>query len=112
MNSNNGTTGQFTKNLFVALATVAGMGYLGKNAVEAVKDVQVKKYNAQTDLDLHKRLVEVELKNFETKKRSNIDVLMNEFKKTAKINENKEKLESMANEILYEIKNGAPFVYS
>ncbi len=112
MNYNNGSVGKFTRNLFVALTTVAGLGYLGKTAVEGVKDVQVKKVNADTDLMLHKRLVDVELRNFESKKRSNIDVLMNEFVKTAKHSQNKDKLQTMATEILYEIKNGAPFVYS
>ena len=53
-----------------------------------------------------------EERNFESKKRSNIDVLMNEFVKTAKRSKNTDKLQTMATEILYEIKNGAPFVYS
>ena len=112
MNKNNGVVGKFTRNLFVALATVAGLGYTGKTAVEAVKEVQVKKINAQTDLNLQKELVDVELRNFEAKKRSNINVLMDEFKKTAQKTTEKEKLQKMATEILYEIKNGAPFVYS
>ena len=112
MNYNNGNIGKFTRNLFVALAAVSGLGYLGKTAVEGVKEVQVKKVNADTDLSLHKKLVDVELRNFEAKKRSNIDVLMNEFMKTSKQSQNKDKLQTMATEILYEIKNGAPFVYS
>ena len=112
MNYKNGNIGKFTRNLFVALAAVSGLGYFGKTAVEGVKEVQVKKVNADTDLMLHKKLVDVELRNFESKKRSNIDVLMNEFVKTAKHSNNKDKLQTMATEILYEIKNGAPFVYS
>ena len=112
MNCGNASTGQFTKNLFFSLAIVAGLGYVGKTAVEAVKDVQVKKVNAQTDLNLHKKLVDVELRNFETKKRTNIDVLLTEFTRTVKSCGDKEKLENMANDILFEIKNGAPFVYS
>lgn len=112
MNHNNGNVGKFTKNLFIALTTVAGFTYWGKTVVEAIKEVQVKKFNAQTDLDLHKKLVDVELRNFEAKKRSNIDILMNEFNKLSRTKQDKEKLQTMATEILYEIKNGAPFVYS
>ncbi len=112
MNYKNGNVGKFTRNLFIALATVSGLGYLGKTAVEAVKDVQVKKVNAQTDLSLHKNLVDIELRNFEAKKRSNINVLMSEFIKKSRQTNKPEKLHSMATEILYEIKNGAPFVYS
>ncbi|MDD3593404.1 MAG: hypothetical protein PHX18_02135 [Candidatus Gastranaerophilales bacterium] len=112
MNKDNAGIGKVMRNLFLALAAVSGLGYAGKTTVEGLKDIQVKKINAQTDLSLHKRLVDVELRNFEAKKRSNIDILMAEFMKTAKTTGDCDKLKVMATEILYEIKNGAPFVYS
>ena len=112
MNANNGTIGNFTKNLFFALTTVSGLGYLGKTAIEGVREVQVKKINAQTDLELNKKLVDIEIRNFEAKKRSIIEPLMTEFVKTNRRNQNKDKTQSMVNEILNEIKNGAPYVYS
>ncbi len=111
MNINNSEACQFTKNLFFGLATVSGLGYLGKNLVEGIKEIGVKKINAKTELDLQKELVDVELKNFEAKKRSYVEPLMDEFKKAVN-KQNNDKLKSMGTEILYEIKNGAPFVYS
>ena len=111
MNINNSEACQFTKNLFLGLATVSGLGYLGKNIVEGTKEIGVKKINAKTELDLQKELVDVELRNFEAKKRSYVNPLMDEFKKAIN-KQNNEKLKSMGTEILYEIKNGAPFVYS
>jgi hypothetical protein len=106
------TDSQVAKVLFMALTTVTGLGYVGQKAVESVKEIQVKKVNAQTDYDLHDRLVEVELKNFLTKKNSSINPLMEEFKTQSAKTNDKKAMESMADGILYEIKNGAPFVYS
>lgn len=111
MNINNSEACQFTKNLFFGLATVSGLGYLGKNLVEGTKEIGVKKINAKTELELQKELVAVELKNFEAKKRSYVEPLMDEFKKAVN-KQDSGKLKSMGTEILYEIKNGAPFVYS
>ncbi len=111
MNINNSEACNFTRNLFLGLTTVSGLGYLGKNIVEGTREIGVKKVNAKTELDLQKELVAVELKNFEAKKRSYVEPLMNEFKKSVN-KQNTEKLKSMGTEILYEIKNGAPFVYS
>ncbi len=111
MNINNSEACQFTRNLFFGLATISGLGYLGKNIVEGTKEIGVKKINAETELDLQRELVDVELRNFEAKKRSYVNPLMQEFKKAVN-KQNSEKLKSMGTEILYEIKNGAPFVYS
>lgn len=112
MNKDSDYAGTLTKNLFLGLATVTGLGYLGKTSVEAVKDVQVKKVNAETELNLHKKLVNVELRNFLAKKRSAIEPLVKEFKNRARKTSDTKKLKIMADDIIYEIKNGAPFVYS
>lgn len=80
--------------------------------MEAVKEAQVIKENAKIELDLQKRLVSVELKNFETKKRSVIEPMMDEFRIQAMNGKDKNELKTRAENILYEIKNGPPFVYS
>lgn len=100
------------KILFAGMASVTTVGYAGTKIVEAIKDVEVIKENAQTELDLQQRLVSVELKNFETKKRSVIEPLIHEFKQQASAGKNKKELKVRAENILYEIKNGPPFVYS
>ena len=83
-----------------------------KTLTEAIKDVQVKKYNAQTELDLQKRLVSTELRNFKAKKESAIEPLCEEFFIQKENGKSKEELKIMADNILFEIKNGPPFVYS
>lgn len=102
----------FMKILFAGMATVTTAGYTGQQAIEAVKDVEVIKENANTELNLQNRLVNVELKNFETKKKSVIEPLISEFKTQSRGGKNKEELKVRAENILYEIKNGPPFVYS
>jgi hypothetical protein len=52
------------------------------------------------------------LKNFKSKKDAAIKPLMEEFYKQAKASKPKEELKIMADNILLEIKNGPPFVYS
>lgn len=100
------------KIVFGAMTTVTGVGYAGKTTIEAMKEAQVIKENANTELDLQKRLVGVELKNFETKKKSVIDPLVDEFRVQAMQGKDKNELKTRAENILYEIKNGPPFVYS
>lgn len=100
------------KLVFAGMASVTTIGYGGAKTVEAVKEAQVIKENAKTELDLQKRLVAVELKNFETKKRSVIEPLMDEFRVQAMQGKDKNELKTRAENILYEIKNGPPFVYS
>lgn len=100
------------KMVFAGMAAVTGVGYVGAKTVEAVKEVQVIKENAKTELELQKRLVSVELKNFETKKRSVIEPLIEEFRVQAMQGKDKNELKTRAENILYEIKNGPPFVYS
>ena len=94
-----------------AMALVMGGTYVGKQAVDSSRKIEVKKYNNEIELNLHKRLVNVELRNFKAKKESAIMPLIEEFKAQAP-HKTKEELEEMAQHILYEIKNGAPFVYA
>ena len=100
------------KILFAGLSTVTTVGYVGTAAIEGIKETQVIKENAKTELDLQKRLVNVELNNFEAKKRSVIDPMIEEFRIQAMQGKDKNELKTRAENILYEIKNGPPFVYS
>ena len=100
------------KNLFFGIAGVSALAYGGKAAAEAVKEVQVKKYGAEIELDLQKRLVATELRNFKAKKDSAIQPLCDEFYKQKAAGKSKEELKIIADNILFEIKNGPPFVYS
>ena len=100
------------KALFFGTTGLAALGYGGKLIGEAIKDVQVKKLNADTEAELQQRLVSTELKNFKSKKDAAIQPLMEEFYKQAQTGKPKEELKIMADNILFEIKNGPPFVYS
>ena len=108
MNPNNP---QF-KNLFFGIAGVSALAYGGKAASEAVKEVQVKKYSADIELNLQRRLVATELRNFKAKKDSAIEPLCKEFFIQKEQGKSPEELKVMADNILFEIKNGPPFVYS
>lgn len=100
------------KNLFFGISGISALAYGGKTLTEAVKEVQVKKYNAETELDLQKRLVSTELRNFKAKKESAIEPLCEEFFIQKQNGKSPEELKIMADNILFEIKNGPPFVYS
>ena len=100
------------KTLFLGTTGLTAVGYGGKLAGEAIKDVEVKKLNADTEIELQQRLVSTELKNFKSKKDAAIEPLMEEFYKQARLGKPKEELKTMAENILLEIKNGPPFVYS
>lgn len=100
------------KQLFFGVTGVTAAGYGGKLIGDAIKDVQVKKINAETELDLQKRLVATELRNFKSKKDSAIQPLVDEFYRQVDAGKSKAELKVMAENILFEIKNGAPFVYS
>ena len=91
---------------------ITAISYGGKLSGDALKEVQVKKINAETELDLQKRLVATELRNFKSKKDAVIQPLVDEFYKQAQNGKPKEELKVMADNILFEIKNGPPFVYS
>lgn len=100
------------KNLFFGISGATAAGYIGQLSIDAVKDVQVKKYNAQTELNLQSRLVATELRNFKSKKDSSIQPLCDEFYRQKADGKPKEELKVVADNILNEIKNGAPYVYS
>jgi len=100
------------KNLFFGITGATATAYLGQLSIGAVKDVQVKKYNAQTELNLQKRLVSTELRNFKSKKDASINPLCDEFYRQKKNGKPNEELKVVADNILNEIKNGAPYVYS
>ena len=61
---------------------------------------------------MQKRLVATELRNFKAKKDSAIEPLCEEFIKQKQEGKSKEELKIIADNILFEIKNGPPFVYS
>ena len=100
------------KNLFFGIAGISALAYGGKSAAEAVKEVQVKKYSADIELNLQKRLVATELRNFKAKKDSAIEPLCKEFINQKQQGKSPEELKVIADNILFEIKNGPPFVYS
>lgn len=100
------------KMLFWSITGLMGLSYGGKALGEAVKEVQVKKMNAATELDLQRRLVATELRNFKAKKDAAIDPLCEEFYIQAEKGKSKEQLRTIAENILFEVKNGPPFVYS
>ena len=100
------------KNLFFGITGISALGYGGKLASEAVKEVQVKKYNADIELNLQRRLVATELRNFKAKKESVIEPLCEEFEYQRQLGRTPEELKNVAENILFEIKNGPPFVYS
>lgn len=100
------------RNLFFGITGITALSYGGKVLGEATKDVQVKKMNAQTELSLQKRLVSTELRNFKAKKDAAISPLCEEFYTQVQKGKPKEELKVMAENILFEVKNGPPFVYS
>lgn len=100
------------KNLFIGISGISALAYCGKTTSEAVKDIQVKKYSADIELDLQKRLVATELRNFKAKKDSAIEPLCEEFFIQKEKGKSPEELKIIADNILFEIKNGPPFVYS
>ena len=102
----------YLKNLFVAMAAVSSTSYLAQQTAEALKESAVLKENAKTELELQKELVEVEMKNFKAKKESAIAPLIEEFERKRKEGKSTAELKVIADNILLEIKNGPPFVYS
>jgi len=106
------TSNPLFKTLFVGITGVTALSYGGKALGEGIKEVQVKKMNAETELDLQKRLVATELRNFKAKKDAAINPLCEEFYNQVNRGKPKEELKVMAENILFEVKNGPPFVYS
>lgn len=106
------TSNPLFRNLFFGVTGITALSYGGNVLGEAVKDVQVKKINAQTELELQKRLVATELRNFKAKKDAAINPLCEEFYVQLNNGKPKEELKIIAENILFEVKNGPPFVYS
>lgn len=100
------------KQLFFGITGVSAISYGGSVLGEAIKEVQVKKMNAQTELELQQRLVSTELRNFKAKKDAAIEPLCEEFYAQLRKSKPKAELKTMAENILLEVKNGPPFVYS
>lgn len=106
------TSNPLFRNLFLGITGISALSYGGKTLGEAIKEVQVKKMNAQTELDLQQRLVATELRNFKAKKDAAIDPLCDEFYVQLRRGKPKDELKTIAENILFEVKNGPPFVYS
>ncbi|MDR1168560.1 MAG: hypothetical protein LBK53_06720 [Heliobacteriaceae bacterium] len=100
------------KQMFFGITGLSALGYGGKLTTEAIKDVEVKKMNAATEIDLQNRLISTELRNFKAKKDAVVEPLTNEFYRQAANGKPKTELKIIADNILFEIKNGPPFVYS
>ena len=104
---------KFTKYIFGAFTLTTATEYLFKQGMDAVKEYTVMKENAKTELDLRKRLVDVEVNNFKSKKESAIQPLVSNFDKIAKEGrKSQEELKQMSDNILFETKNGPPYVYA
>ena len=104
---------KFTKYLFFAFTVTSSIGYLLKQGMDAIKEVTVLKENAKTELDLRKRLVDTEIRNFKAKKESAINPLIENFNQQVQSGtKSKEELKQIADNILMETKNGPPYVYN
>lgn len=101
-----------TATLATLMCTAAGLGYLGQNVVKGIKEVQVEKANAKTEVDLQDRLVQVELNNFYQKKNSYVQPLIDDYKEKIKNPFYKNHSAKLKENVISEIKNGPPFVYS
>lgn len=104
---------KFTRYLFTAFTASTAVEYLFKQGIDATKELAVMKENAKTELDLRKRLVDTEIRNFKAKKESAINPLMENFRNKLNSGERtKEELKELADNILSETKNGPPYVYN
>ena len=101
-----------TRNLAILLCSSAAFEYVGEKAIEGIKETQVEKANAKTEIDLQDRLVQVELNNFYRKKNSYIQPLMEDYKEKIKQPLSINEIKKLKENVLSEIKSGPPFVYS
>jgi len=101
-----------TRNLALLLCSSAALSYAGEKTVEAVKEVKVEKANADTEVALQDRLVQVELQNFYSKKQSYIKPLIDDYKIKLQTPKQPEEVKKLKENVLTEIKSGPPFVYS
>ena len=104
---------KFTKYIFLSFTLSSAIGYMFKQAMDAIKNVTVMRENAKTELGLRKRLVDVEVRNFQAKKESAIKPLVDNFSSQVQSGQkSREELKQLADNILTEIKNGPPYVYT
>ncbi|MBQ8634924.1 hypothetical protein IJ425_02070 [bacterium] len=103
---------KFNKYLFLAFSALSATGYVGKQTVDAVKDVVVSRENSKSELALKRKLVQTEINNFKAKKMSAINPLIDNFMHQVEQGKSKEELKELAENILVEIKNGPPYVYA
>ncbi|MBQ8476581.1 hypothetical protein IJ531_05920, partial [bacterium] len=103
---------QWNKYLFISFCIVSSIGYLARTAADAVKQVAVSRENSKSELNLRKRLVEVEINNFKAKKLSAINPMIDNYNYQKKKGKSKEELTSIAQNVLLEIKNGPPYIYN
>ena len=96
----------------MSFSLISSIGYIAKSAAQAVKDVAVNRENSKSELNLRKRLVDVEINNFKAKKLSAINPLIDNFNHQKEKGKSKEELKEIAQNILVEIKNGPPYVYA
>ena len=102
---------KFAKYIFLSFATVTAVGYTFKQILDAIKEVTVSKQNANTDLNLKRRLVQVEVENFKSKKHAAVAPLMENFDKQFNKKKPKDELKTLADNILSEIKTGPPYIF-
>ncbi len=103
---------KFNKYLFLSFSLISSIGYISKTALDALKNITVLKENTKSELNLRKKLVNIEIENFKAKKKSAIEPLIEEFDYKVKNNANAQELNQYAQNILTEIKNGPPYVYA
>ena len=103
---------KFNKYLFLCFSAISAVSYVAKQATQAIKEVIVERENSKSELELKKRLVETEIENFKSKKLSAINPHIDNYICQLEAGKSKEELKQIAENILVEIKNGPPYVYS
>jgi hypothetical protein len=103
---------KWNKYLFLSFCMVSSISYLAKTAADAVKQVSVSRENSKSELNLRKRLVNVDINNYKAKKLSAINPMIDKFNFQKKNGKSKEELTALAQNILLEIKNGPPYIYN
>ena len=103
---------KFNKYLFICFSAISAIGYIAKETADAVREVIVNRENSKSELSLKKKLVDTEIRNFKAKKMSAINPMIDNFICKLEQNRPKEELKHIAENILIEIKNGPPYVYS
>lgn len=98
--------------LFLGMTLTTGVGYIGTKCIEAVREVGVINANAKTEYNMQKQLVDVELRSYRAKKNTAIAPLMSEFDRKSKEEKDVKDLKVMAENILLEIKNGPPYIFT